>query len=354
MERPAGRQGAPPLEITVSPGFGDWLRRSNFSIAFTTYQSRKLFLIGMQESGRFSFFERTLERVMGMTARGRDLWLSTKYQVWRFRNALEPGRRLGAFDAVYTPRESRVTGDLDIHDMVVEEDGRLVFVNTLFNCLATVDADHNFRPLWRPPWISALVPEDRCHLNGLAARDGRARYVSAVARTDARDGWREERRDGGVVYDLAAGRVVADGLSMPHSPRWYRDRLWVLNSGTGHLGWVDTEGGKFHPLAFCPGYARGLAFHGGHALVGLSGPRENRTFSGLPLDDNLREQGTGARCGLHVIDLAGGGTVEWLYITGVVRELYDVSLLPGVRCPMAIGFQGDEIERYISLPPGVS
>lgn len=352
MDQQEGTSPAPALEITVSPGFAGWLRAANASIAFTTYQSRKLFLIGLQKNGRLSFFERTLERVMGMAAADREIWLSTKFQVWRFRDVLEPGQTFNIFDAVYVPRESRVTGDLDIHDMIVEEDGRLVFVNTLFNCLATIDEKYSFRPLWRPPWISGLAPEDRCHLNGLARRDGRARYVTAVSRSDTADGWRKERDGGGVVHDLLEDRVVAAGLSMPHSPRWYRDRLWVLNSGTGHLGWIDTDSGQFKPLAFCPGYARGLAFHGGHALVGLSDRRENRTFSGLPLDANLKAHDASAHCGLHIFDLESGETVEWLRITGVVKELYDVALLPGVTCPMALGFQSDEVHRYISLPPG--
>ena len=132
----------------------------------------------------------------------------------------------------------------------------------MFGCLATLSQRASFQPLWRPPFLSALVPEDRCHLNGLAMRDGRAAFVTVVSRSDVADGWRDKRRDGGCVLDVASGEAVCTGLSMPHSPRWYRDRLWVLNSGTGELGSVDLASGRFEPIAFCPGYLRGLVVPG--------------------------------------------------------------------------------------------
>jgi uncharacterized protein (TIGR03032 family) len=136
---------------------------------------------------------------------------------------------------------------------------------------------------------------------------------------------------------------------MPHSPRLHDGRLWLLNSGAGELGFLDREAKKFVPVAFCPGYARGLAFVGPYAIVGLSLARENRTFQGLPLDGALTAHGAEPRCGLLVIDTNSGDTVEWVRIEGVVRELFDVAVLPGVRNPAAIGFVSDEIQRVISI-----
>jgi uncharacterized protein (TIGR03032 family) len=63
--------------------------------------------------------------------------------------------------------------------------GRPVFVNTLFSCLATVDEQVSFRPVWQPRFVTALRPEDRCHLNGLAMQEGRPRFVTAAGMTDA-------------------------------------------------------------------------------------------------------------------------------------------------------------------------
>jgi uncharacterized protein (TIGR03032 family) len=129
------------------------------------------------------------------------------------------------------------TGDLNVHDVVVaatpEGQEQLVFVNTLFSCLATLSDRHSFKLLWKPPFISKLAPEDRCHLNGLAVVAGQPRYVTSFSRTDTREGWRDNRLESGCVTDVLSGEVVATGLTMPHSPRFYQGKLWLLNSGTG-------------------------------------------------------------------------------------------------------------------------
>ena len=192
---------------------------------------------------------------------------------------------------------------LDIHDLALDGGGGLVFVNTLFSCLARSSDTHSFTPLWKPPFISKLAAEDRCHLNGLAMKDGKPAYVTAVSESDVADGWRDRRVDGGCVIDVQANEVVLRGLSMPHSPRWYRDRLWLHNSGTGEFGTVDLEAGRFEPVCFCPGYLRGLDFIGDFAVVGTSLARDNKTFQGLPLDDALSAKGATPRCSLQVIDL---------------------------------------------------
>ena len=340
---------APQLEITGSRQFTAWLAEQRVSLAFTTYQSGKLFFIGLQPGGRLSIFERTFNRGMGLWGDGQTLWMSSLFQLWRFENILEPGQLANGYDRLYSPTLGYVTGDIDIHDVAVDGAGRLLFVNTLFSCLATVSDRHSFVPLWRPPFISKLAAEDRCHLNGLALDGGRPRYVTTVSASDVADGWRDRRRDGGCVLDVTTDEVGATGLSMPHSPRVYRDRLYVLDSGSGFFGAVDRTAGRFEPIAFCPGYLRGLAFVGDFAIVGLSRPRDNKTFRGLALDDNLASRGAESRCGLVVIDLRTGDVVHWLRIEGIVAELYDVIALPGVQRPMALGFKTDEIRRTISM-----
>jgi uncharacterized protein (TIGR03032 family) len=319
------------------------------SLAFTTYQTGKLFLIGLGPEGRLSIFERTFSRCMGLAADGPALWMSSLYQLWRFQDALEPGATHNGYDRLYVPQVGYTTGDLDIHDIATLPDGRPIFVNTLFSCLATISERASFVPLWRPPFVARLAAEDRCHLNGLALREGRPAYVTCVARSDVADGWRDHRGDGGLVLDIATGEPIATGLAMPHSPRWHDERLWLLDSGHGSFGHVDLASGRVEQVAFCPGYARGLAFLGGHAIIGLSKPRENRTFSGLPLDDELARHGAEARCGLLVVDLKSGDATEWLRVDGLVQELYDVVALPGARRPMALGFRSDEIKRTVTI-----
>jgi uncharacterized protein (TIGR03032 family) len=337
--------------LTSSRHFPDWLARAGASLAFTTYQAGKLFLIGLKAGGRLAVFERTFARCMGLgvSSDARSLVLATQYQLLRFDNVVPRGGAHGEHDAVFSPHVAWITGDVDAHDVAITKDWRSVFVNTLFSCIATVSEGASFKPLWRPPFISKLAPEDRCHLNGLALEDGWPRYVTLVANSDVADGWRDRRADGGMLMDVASGEPLLRALSMPHSPRLHEGRLWLLNSGAGELGFLDRDAKKFVPVAFCPGYARGLAFVGPYAVVGLSLARENRTFQGLPLDGALAARGAEPRCGLLVIDTRSGDTVEWLRIEGVVRELFDVAVLPGVRNPAAIGFVSDEIQRVISI-----
>ncbi|MBD2410464.1 TIGR03032 family protein [Nostoc calcicola FACHB-389] len=346
----------PSLEINASRQFTAWLYEQSLSLCFTTYQAGKLFFIGLQPNGRLSVFERTFERCMGLYANGNSLYMSSLYQLWRFENIIQPGQNHQGYDAVYLPQMSYVTGDLDIHDIALSQAAekdldaqKLLFVNTLFSCLGTVSEAHSFIPLWQPSFISKLAAEDRCHLNGLAMQMGEPKYVTAVSQSDVAEGWREHRRNGGCVIDVQSNEIVLGGLSMPHSPRWHQDKLWLLNSGTGEFGFADIERGVFEPVAFCPGYLRGCAFYGDFAVVGISQPRHNKTFSGLLLDEKLQQKNVEPRCGLLVIDLRSGDLVHSLRIEGVVLELYDVVALPGVRRPMAIGFRSDEIRRVVTV-----
>lgn len=340
----------PWLQVLGSSHLSDWLGEQKLSLAFTTYQAGKLFLMGRRPDGGLSVFERNFDRCMGLFGDDQTLWLSCRYQLWRLDNVLAPGEFYNGGDRLYIPRVGYTTGDLDIHDVAVESDGRVVFVNTRFGCLATLCDRASFTPLWRPPFISKLAPEDRCHLNGLALDNGKARYATAVARCDVADGWRDRRRDGGIVVDVTTNQIVADGLSMPHSPRVYRGQLYVLNAGTGQFGWIDLSRGKFEPIAFCPGFLRGLSFHGDYAIVGISGPRNNQaTFGGLALDEELSRRGATPRGGLMIIHLRTGDVAHWVRLEGIVSELYDVVTLPGVNRPLVVGFKTDEIQKILTI-----
>jgi uncharacterized protein (TIGR03032 family) len=316
----------------------------------TSYQSGLLYLIGVGAQGQINVHQTALPKPMGLRADGAGGFvLASGFQIIRYRNTLSAGEIAnGQFDACFLPRQIHVTGGLDAHDVGLDAEDRPVFVNTRFNGLARPGIAHSFEEVWRPSFVSDLVDEDRCHLNGLAMRGGKLAYVTAVSRSNTIDGWRDRRADGGVVINVETGAVICEGLSMPHSPRWHEGQLWVLNSGTGELGTVDAEGGTgFSPLCFCPGFVRGLGFAGKYAFVGLSKPRYER-FTGLDLDRRLQEADSDPWCGVQIIDTTTGSCVDWFRIDGAVGEVFDVEALPGIRCPMAVAPGTAEAARTVT------
>ena len=336
---------AAAFRIDFSRLFEGWFREQNCAIACTTYQAGKVFLFGKGETG-VSIAERTFARCMGLSARADRFYLASQYQLWRFNNMLDAGGDYQGYDRLFVPQVGWTTGDVDVHDIGIDGNGQPVFVNTLFSCLARPCETASFEVVWQPPFIGRLAPEDRCHLNGLAMVEGEPAWVTLISRSDVAEGWRDHRRDGGLVMDVRDNEVVCSGLSMPHSPRWWKGRLWLLNSGTGELGHVDLDSGRFVPACFLPGYARGLAFTGDYALVGLSKAR-NQSFSGLRLDETLAEKTAEARCGIAVVHLPTGDVRHHIRFTGVVEELYDVAVIPGAVRPMVLGFKTDEIKHMI-------
>ena len=351
----------PPLDLTkikveksCSRGMGQWLHSNKVSLALTSYQTGRVYMVGSDAQGRVSFFERIFERAMGIVGNADRVYLGGLYQLWRFENILRPNQVIHkVFDRCYVPRNAQTIGDLDIHELGIRKNGRVVFVNTKYSCLSELSLTHSFKAIWKPPFISKLAPEDRCHLNGLAMKDGEPKYVTAVCRSDSVDGWRDRRHDAGVVIDVESNEIVCEGLSMPHSPRWADGKLWLLNAGTGYLGWVDFEKKAFVPQMFCPGFLRGLSILGNVAAVGLSKPR-NKRFEGLALDEELSKRDADPWCGVQIVSLTTCDVLQWIRFEGDITELFDISFLPGVRNPMMVGLRTPEIRELITFESAIA
>jgi uncharacterized protein (TIGR03032 family) len=354
-EAQAAAQPAPPAadqtRISVSRGFGQWLNRMGCSLAFSSYQTGQLFLVGMLPSGQVSFHQQNYVRAMGLHASSQRLYVGSLFQIWRLENVLAPHERAnGDFDRLYVPRNAQTIGDVDVHELGVDKAGRVIFVNTKYSCLATTSITHGFKPLWKPSFISRLAAEDRCHLNGLAMQDGAPAFVTAVSRSDMINGWRDRRHEGGVLIDVRDDRIVTDQLSMPHSPRVTADGIYLLDSGRGMLARIDPKSGDKTDVAFCPGFLRGLAIHNGFAIATVSLPRDG-AFGGLALQDELKKRDGEPWCGICVVDLRSGDLVEWIRLNGAIKELFDVAMIPEARCPMALGVSSPDIQSLISFEP---
>jgi uncharacterized protein (TIGR03032 family) len=333
---PPGRSravaGSSPLRSVSTASFAALLRQLGSSLLISTYQSGRVVVVRADGDGepRLNTHFRSFPSPMGMAFSSRGLAIGTARYVWEYRNVPAAARRVppaGKHDSCFVPRACRITGDVRVHELAWAGD-ELWLVNTRFSCLASLDADHSFVPRWRPPFVSALAPEDRCHLNGLAVRDGAVRFATALGATDSPAGWREGKAAGGVLIAVPEGALAATGLSMPHSPRWHDGRLWVLESGKGEVGIVDLATGRMETVAQLPGFTRGLAFAGPFAFVGLSQVRES-VFGGLPLGERLRERVSG----VWVLDTRSGQTAGFLRFEDAVQEIFEVTLLPGLRFP---------------------
>jgi uncharacterized protein (TIGR03032 family) len=345
----------PPLRSIHTTSFGPLLGELGLSVLVTTYQAGKLVVLRQNDAGTLNTHFRTFPRPMGLAVHGDRLALGTALEVWEFHNLPAVARNLepaGSHDACFLPRLAHVTGDVQIHEMAwlpgpgARADPELWFVNTRFSCLCTRATHYSFVPRWRPKFVSALAPEDRCHLNGLGVCDGRVRYVTALGATDTAGGWRDNKQDGGVLLDVEHNEVVARGLSMPHSPRWYAGQLWVLNSGEGGLGTVDPATGKYEEVASLPGFTRGLDFVGPLAFVGLSQVRESAVFSGIAIAERAV---TERCCGVWVVNIETGQVVAYVKFEDALQEILAVQAVP-YRRPDVVNDDVTRLAESFVLP----
>jgi uncharacterized protein (TIGR03032 family) len=322
--------------------------RLGIGLLVSTYQAGKLIAVRADGGGLNTHF-RTLAKPMGLAVDVTRLSVGGGHTVWEYRNVPAVARTLDPperHDACYVPRRLHVTGDIDVHELAYDQDHALWVVNTRFSCLCTLDADHSFIPRWRPPFVTALAAEDRCHLNGLGLVDGRPKYVTALGTTDTPGGWRANKANGGVLMDIETNAIVLQGLSMPHSPRWYRGQLWFLESGQGALARADPTRGRWEAVAQLPGFTRGLDFYGPLAFIGLSQVRESAIFSGIPLVTHCPERS----CGVWVVHLETGEIVGFLRFEAGVQEIFAVQVLPGLRFPEVLEWGDERLAHTYVLP----
>ncbi|MBV8516019.1 MAG: TIGR03032 family protein [Acidobacteria bacterium] len=324
-------QNATDFRSVHTTNFPRLLAELRISLAVSTYQSGRVVLLradGERLNTHFRFFASP----MGLAFDGTRLAIGTLGEIWDYRNVPSAAARLhpARHDACFLPRNMHVTGDIRVHELAFADDGELWLVNTRFSALCTLDSEHSFLPRWRPPFISKLAAEDRCHLNGLAIVDGVPRYATALGATDTAEGWRERKASGGIVIDIPTGELVATGLAMPHSPRLYNGQAYILESAAGTLATLDLRSGRRETIAQLPGFTRGLAFAGPIAFVGLSQVRE-RVFDNIPLGERLRADERS--CGIWAIDVRSGAIVAFVRFEGSVQEIFDIQVLPGIVFP---------------------
>jgi uncharacterized protein (TIGR03032 family) len=339
------------LRYEATPGFLRILDATGCSLAVSVYMSNRVILISAEgnriDLGAFQFL-----RPMGLGARVVEgelrLAIATFDQVAILSDAPLLAAQLpgnpGRYQHLLVPRAALFTGDIDAHDLVWAGN-RLCAANTRFSCIAAIDGRHSFTPLWNPAFVTKLMPEDRCHLNGLAVAQDRIAYATAFAASDQPRGWNETRLRSGVLMEVPSGRLVLDNLCMPHSPRVFDGVLHVLDSGNGRVLRVDPDRGSAETLAELPGFTRGLDRFGDVLFVGLSRIRD-RPGERPP----IATKHDALICGVAALERRQGRLLGYIKFDESYEEVFDVKVLPNFRHGGMLGIDNDVHRRALVLP----
>ncbi len=323
----------PPFHYTHSPTLPKLLWQLGCTLVFSTYQAGKVIFIRATSPEKIE--QRTLDfpRPMGLAVSDQRIAVATRDEVVVLTNtsveeSIEPGHvdsggLIGGEEgAAYVLEKTYFTGEIDTHDLAWGKDG-LWAINTLLSSMALADDRPTFDLQWRPPFVSDVAPEDRCHLNSIAMVDGGPEYVTAFGEVDTLEGWRENKLSGGILMNVPSGEIVLEGLPMPHSPRVYDGKLYLLLSATGELVCAEPETGGYEVVTQLPGFGRGMARCDDYLFVGLSKLRKtSSTFAALPISEQA------VFSGIVAVSLSEGRIVEYLRYETSCEEIYDVQILP--------------------------
>ncbi len=343
-------QPAPPFSCTYNPQLPELLFKLKCTIAISTHQASKVIFISAVDDQKLVQLPRNFNGAMGIALKGDKMAIATRDEVVVLKNVpkLAPTypRKPNIYDALFMPRATYYTGNVDVHDMHYGAKG-LYAVNTSFSCLCLINEEYSFEPIWKPGFITEYASEDRCHLNGLAMDGEVPKYISGLGRSNVPQGWRENITNGGMLMDIESGELVMDKVPMPHSPRLYDGKLYVLLSATGEVVQADINTGKYTVITKLKGFVRGMAKHGDYLFVGLSKLRQNSsTFKHLPIALDAKE------AGFVVIHLPTGAIVGQLTYQASVDEIYDIQIIPESIRPGIINTDGMEHKMGLHIPGG--
>lgn len=347
-EEKTSGQAPAPFSCIYSPNVPELLQQLGATIALSTYQAGKVIFISSKDANTLIQLPRTFKKPMGIALQGDKMALATLDEVIVLANSQELAwhypKKPGMYDALFMPRATYYTGQVDIHDLEWGVDG-LYSVNTSFSCICRIGDDYSFRPLWIPPFISKLAHEDRCHLNGMAMDDGLPRYATAFNTGDSRQSWRERITETGVLMSVDANEIVAAGLPMPHSPRLYDGKLFVLLSATGELVQIEPNSGHRETVCRLDGFVRGMGRIGDYAFIALSRLRENSsTFAKLPFTHRAQQ------AGVAIVHLPTGAISGFIRYQASVDEIYDLRILPGMMRPNILNPDQPEHRMGVAIP----
>ncbi len=313
------------FNISYSEEVAQIINNLNINLVLSTYQAGKVIFIAATSDTKLSQTPVNFKKPMGIASGKNILGIASIDRVEVFTNhpglaKTYPGRP-DHFDTMFFPRTTYHTGMLDLHDLHWTPKG-LIAVNTRYSCICRFDYRYNFTPIWHPNFISKLIPEDRCHLNGLAMQSGIPKYVTALGKGNEKESWRNGIERNGVLIDIDSNEILLEDLCMPHSPRIHNGSIYLLESGNGNLVRYNLMTRKKEFVCYLSGFSRGLAIKENYAFIGMSKIREeSKTAKVLPVSKLAQESG------IVVVDLQTNSIVGTIKYEGGIEEIYDLQII---------------------------
>ncbi|MEI9920081.1 MAG: TIGR03032 family protein [Bacteroidota bacterium] len=341
----------PPFSCVATPGFTRLIHELRSSIAISTYQAGKVIFLSAKNERELIQFPRSLKKAMGIALSGDKLAIATQNEVVVYSNSPGQAKRYpkkpDTYDTLYIPRAKYYTGELDIHDLHFTKNG-LLAVNTRFSCVSSIDDNFSFTEVWKPSFITELKPQDLCHLNGMVVVDDQPKYLTALGATNSEKGWKTSKANGGVLIDADSQELILTGLPMPHSPRLYKEGLFVLLSATGELARADIAKGSYDVIHRFDGFVRGMDRVGDFLFIGLSKLRTTSVaFGDLPIAAHSPV------CGVAAFHLPSGKLIGQLKYETSVEEIYEVKMLQNTVRPAIMSIEKNDHEGVITVSDGV-
>ena len=337
-----------PFSCSFTPNFPELLIQLKCTLVISTFQAGKVVFISPKNQEELIQLPRTFNRPMGMTTKGTKMAIATNDEVVVLNNspqlAANYPQKPNVYDALYLPQARYYTGGVDIHDLHWGKHG-LWAVNTSFSCLCSIDETYSFTPRWKPHFIDKLSGEDYCHLNGLAMQEGMPTYISALGKGNTRNAWRDNITKGGILMHIPSNEIILEGLAIPHTPRIYDGKLYMLLSAKQELIAIDPEKGTYRTVAHIPGFVRGMAKHGDYLFIGTSKLRKkSKTLSQLEIGHEADV------ASVVILHLPSAAIVAKLTYHTSVEEIYDIQILPNIFRPNILNPYGEVYKQAITTP----
>jgi uncharacterized protein (TIGR03032 family) len=337
-----------PFACSYSPQFAEILYNLKISLAISTYQAGKLILLCPKNEDQITQLPRNFQRPMGIALEGDRMAIATSDEVIYFKNSEQLAwhypKNPGVYDALFVPRATYFTSRLDIHDLEFGHDG-LYAVNTSFSCIIKIDEQYSFTPVWKPSFITEIAHEDRCHLNGMAMVEGKPRYATAFNEGNTPKSWSSTLGEQGILIDMQSNEILTRGLEMPHSPRYFDNKLYVLQSRNGAIATIDTNTGAVEEIRRLNCFVRGFEKIGDYLFVAYSRIRKHSSIFGkLDVSDKSNH------AGIAVIHATTGALMAEFKYLNSVEEIYDIKIIKGYTKPNIMNTIRPEFKLSVVLP----